>query len=73
MVVISGPEATAGSILILLKSSGMQVPVSDEASVDASIETPTAMPVDAQTDKSPALFVKNEYINTAICSDSGVF
>lgn len=40
MVVISGPEATAGSILIFLKITGMTVPKKLDKSIAASSEMP---------------------------------
>ena len=40
-VVMSGPEATAGSTLIFLKNMGMAVPTKLEITMDSSSDTPT--------------------------------
>ena len=40
MYVISGPEATAGSIRIILKNNGMQVPTALEISIARSRDKP---------------------------------
>lgn len=41
MVVINGPDATAGSIFILLKNIGTSVPIRLEITIDAKSENPT--------------------------------
>ena len=45
MVVISGPEATAGSTFIFLKKSGITVPKKLDSAIAASI----AMPIQPET------------------------
>ena len=40
MVVINGPEATAGSIWIFLKNNGIQVPTALEISMASNREHP---------------------------------
>ena len=40
MVVISGPEATAGSTFIFLKNIGISVPTALDMSIATSIEAP---------------------------------
>jgi cytochrome bd-type quinol oxidase subunit 1 len=48
MVVISGPDATAGSTWILLKNSGMSVPTA----LDITIATKSEKPITADIAKA---------------------
>ena len=50
MVVMRGPEATAGSTLMALKKMGMTVPEMLESSMDST----SARPIQAETAKASA-------------------
>ena len=56
MVVINGPEATAGSMLIFLKNIGIRVPTALDINIAVNNEIP--MHPDTEKAKSHALALK---------------